>query len=190
MYDFLIYVILTLITPGPNTITSMTNGIRYGFRKGFHFNIGAFLGFSVLMTLSLIFSKAIERVLPDARSVMAVIGCAYMLYQAYRCLFKKLADIASEEGTASIRSGFFLQFTNVKAILFGMTAMSNYIIPVWNSIFVQLFGAILLALLALICAVLWLAGGAVLGSFIRRYEKTVNLISAGLFVYCGIRLLL
>lgn len=54
---FCSYVLLTAITPGPNTIMSMSNAAKYGFKKAFPFNVGVLLGFLVVMGLCAAFSS-------------------------------------------------------------------------------------------------------------------------------------
>ena len=52
MFDwltFLTYAILTTITPGPNTIVSMSNGSQRGFFRGISLNVGMWCGFTIVM---------------------------------------------------------------------------------------------------------------------------------------------
>ena len=52
MFDwptFLTYAVLTTITPGPNTIMSMSNGSRRGFFRGIPLNLGMWCGFTIVM---------------------------------------------------------------------------------------------------------------------------------------------
>ena len=139
MADFLIYALLVIITPGPNTIMSMRNGIEYGFRKGIRFNYGHFAGFFAVMLLCLALSKTLLTYLPQAKPVLLVLGIAYMLYQAWKCLTWRDVPEAAGAGTpdggselpdgggekpgrafSGARSlalqGFLLQFINVKCI--------------------------------------------------------------------------
>jgi cysteine/O-acetylserine efflux protein len=37
LYPFLIYMVITTFTPGPNNILSMNNGLRYGYKKRWDF---------------------------------------------------------------------------------------------------------------------------------------------------------
>ncbi len=188
MREFFLYIIATLITPGPNTIISFSNGLRYGVRKGIRFNLGAFSGFSFLMLFCLLCSRTIYRIIPHIRPVMSVLGAAYMLYQAYRCL-KGSAISADASSTAGFKEGFLLQFVNVKAILFGITAMSGYIVPMVPSLALQCLFAIILALTAFLCAVLWLIAGAFTGRAAPLKGKYINYISGVLLIYCAFRLL-
>ena len=56
LYDFLIYCFITAYTPGANNLLSMSNAIRYGFRRSIRFNLGILAGFSIVMTVCTVFS--------------------------------------------------------------------------------------------------------------------------------------
>ena len=45
--SFLTYALINAITPGPNTMTSLSNGNRLGFRKSLPFSFGIWTGFSI-----------------------------------------------------------------------------------------------------------------------------------------------
>ena len=48
LYQFLLYIFVTAYTPGPNNIMSLSNAVRYGFKKVF-LSISVFwLGFPLL----------------------------------------------------------------------------------------------------------------------------------------------
>ena len=46
-FSFLTYAVVTAVTPGPNTLMSMSNGGRLGFRRALPFNFGIWAGFTV-----------------------------------------------------------------------------------------------------------------------------------------------
>ena len=50
-FSFLTYAVVTAVTPGPNTLMSMSNGGRLGFRRALPFNFGIWAGFTVVMLL-------------------------------------------------------------------------------------------------------------------------------------------
>lgn len=194
LLNFYIYVIITIVTPGPNTIMSMKNGISYGFRRGIWFNYGHGVGFAIDMLICLIFSETLLKHLPAARPVMLAIGVLYMLYQAYKCLTMP----AVEEGEADraslpsrfslVRQGLLLQFVNVKVLIFGMSAFSNYILkwdlPAGRSYIY----CVILAVIAFFCGVLWLTAGAAMRKLFTRYRRPVSIAMAAALVYCAVRL--
>lgn len=51
LHAFLLYVIIACITPGPNNILSMSNGIRVGIRRATPFNLGILCGITVVFGL-------------------------------------------------------------------------------------------------------------------------------------------
>lgn len=55
--NFITYVIITAITPGPNNIASMSSGSRQGFKKGLRFNFGILVGFVILMMIVTFFAE-------------------------------------------------------------------------------------------------------------------------------------
>lgn len=69
LYDFLIYCFITAYTPGANNLLSMSNAIRYGFRRSIRFNLGILAGFSIVMTVCTVFSTALYSFL-DRKSVV------------------------------------------------------------------------------------------------------------------------
>ena len=80
---FCSYVLLTAITPGPNTIMSMSNAAKYGFKRAFPFNVGVLLGFLVVMGLCAAFSSLLYEFIPSVKPYMLVLGAAYILYLAW-----------------------------------------------------------------------------------------------------------
>ena len=80
---FCSYVLLTAITPGPNTIMSMSNAAKYGFKKAFPFNVGVLLGFLVVMGLCAAFSSLLYEFIPAVKPYMLVLGAAYILWLAW-----------------------------------------------------------------------------------------------------------
>ena len=194
MLDFFLYVIITIITPGPNTIMSMKNGLAYGFRRGIWFNFGHCAGFAVVMTLCLLFSKTLLAWLPQAKPVLLAVGVLYMLWQAYKCLTMTAisGSRVNEEHLPPraflVRQGFFLQFVNVKVILFGISVFSNYILN-WSLSPAGQFGfCLVLAGIAFLCGILWLAGGTAMRRLFVRFLRPLGILMASALVYCAVRL--
>jgi len=69
---FLTYILTTTITPGPNTLMSLANGSRRGFRHGLPFNFGIWLGQSVVMVLCALLCNFLNHLIPKIRTPMLV----------------------------------------------------------------------------------------------------------------------
>ena len=48
MLDYLIYLIVMSITPGPNPILSMANAAEVGLRRGIRLNFGMLAGIAII----------------------------------------------------------------------------------------------------------------------------------------------
>ena len=133
---FCSYVLLTAITPGPNTIMSMSNAAKYGFKKAFPFNVGVLLGFLVVMGLCAAFSSLLYEFIPAVKPYMLVLGAAYILYLAWGIWRDKPhAEKKSRfSRTNTVAAGAALQFVNVKVILYGITSLSSFVLPHYDSL--------------------------------------------------------
>ena len=49
--DFFLYCFVSLATPGPNTLMSLENGRRKGFRQGVRLNLGMLCGLIIVTLL-------------------------------------------------------------------------------------------------------------------------------------------
>lgn len=190
LYDFLIYCFITAYTPGANNLLSMSNAIRLGFRRSVRFNIGILAGFSVVMTICTIFSATLYSLLPRLKMVMQILGAAYMLYLAWK-VWKSSADLSADGGKeASFLSGMILQFANPKIYIYAITAMSLYILPIYQSAGALAGFTVILSVIGASGSFVWALFGAAFCRFFSRHTKAVNLIMACLLVYCAVSLFL
>lgn len=190
LYDFLIYSFITAYTPGANNLLSMSNAIRLGFRRSMRFNFGIMAGFTVVMAVCTAFSATLYSVLPKVKIVMQLLGAAYMLHLAWKVC--KSSDDLSTDGSseAGFLSGMILQFANPKIYIYAITAMSLYILPVYQSAGALVLFTIILALIGSSGSFIWAVFGAAFCKFFSKHTKTVNIIMALLLVYCAVSLFL
>lgn len=106
---FFSYVIVTTFTPGPNTIMSMSNAAKYGFKKSLPFIFGVFAGFITILALSGIFSLSLYKIVPSIKPIMTTIGAVYILYLAWK-IYKSEpnTDNDYEKATNTFISGMLL----------------------------------------------------------------------------------
>ena len=126
---FFSYVILSTITPGPNNIMSMSNAVRYGFMPSLPFNFGVLAGNLCVMSACALFSSLLYELIPTIEPFMLCAGAAYILWLAAAVLRSKPREAQTGDFANSFTAGTALQFVNVKAILYGITAMSSFILP-------------------------------------------------------------
>jgi cysteine/O-acetylserine efflux protein len=191
LYPFLAYVFVTTFTPGPNNILSMSNGLRYGYRRTLGFLVGITSGFLVVMLISGLLNVALVSLVPQIRFWLNLFGAAYMVYLAAHIVFSKPSEEDPRQNELNtFGAGFVLQFVNLKGILYGVTVFALFITPVYqNPLTVSLF-APLLACIGFIAVSSWALGGNLFRSFLRKYERWFNLVMGALLVYTAIASLL
>lgn len=189
---FFSYVFLTAFTPGPNTILSMSNAGKYGFKRSFPFNIGVTIGFFIMMVCCAAGSSLLYRFIPSIKPVMLCLGAAYLFWLAWNVWRDRPHKERKEGGSQNslLISGMALQFVNVKVILYGLTAMSTFILPHYHS-FGSIAGFVLiLTAVGFAGTFCWALFGAAFERFFQKYGKILNAIMALLLVYCGVMMLL
>ncbi|MFA9380635.1 MAG: LysE family transporter [Acetanaerobacterium sp.] len=188
-YTFLAYIFIMAFTPGPNNIMAMTNASRYGFRKSFPFNLGILVGFSIVMAVCAVFSTMLVTIIPSIKPVMIVLGAAYMLYLAWKILRSSSIKM-KESKSAGFVTGMLLQFVNPKIMIYGITAMSTYILPYYNEPHEIALFASLLVFVGFSGTVCWSVFGMMLYKLFLNHAKVMNTIMALLLVYCAASLFL
>lgn len=186
---FFSYIFLTAFTPGPNNIMSMSIAGKYGFWKGLRFNVGVFFGFLCVMTVCAVFTRFLYSFIPVLEPVMVYAGAAYILWLAWTVW--RDASHSESSGrieTNSVLNGMILQFINVKVILYGLTAMTTFILPYYRSIPALTVFILILSLAGLAGTCCWSLFGAAFNRFFSSHRKLLNLGMAIFLVYCAISL--
>ena len=193
MFDwpvFLTYAVLTTITPGPNTILSMSNGSRKGFFKGLPLNLGMWCGFSLVMIGCALLCSLLSSWLPVIKQPMLYLGAAYLLWLAWKT-WRRTGEIEEKEGKGDFLTGFAMQFVNPKVMLYGVMSYEAYILPVFERNIPALLGfAFVLSTIGFVNGLLWSAGGSAIQWLYRRHGKIVNACLALALCWCAVKLLL
>ncbi len=188
--SFFTYATVTAATPGPNNIMSMANAGKWGFRRSFGFNVGIFLGMTLVILLCTVASNAVYGLIPSIEKPMQVLGALYMLYLGWK-IFTAPASLEQGHVPCLFTSGMFLQFINAKYYLYCIMSLQVYILPHYqgNMPMLVLF-AFLLAFIGFAFTVLWALGGALLKNIFTKHAKLVNTVLALCMVYCAVSLFL
>lgn len=182
---------MTTFTPGPNNILSMSNGLRYGYRRTLGFLAGITSGFLVVMLISGLLNVVLVSLVPQIRFWLNLFGAAYMVYLAAHIVLSKPAEEGPRQNELNtFGAGFVLQFVNLKGILYGVTVFALFITPVYQSPLIVSLFAPLLACIGFIAISSWALGGNLFRSFLQKYERWFNLVMGALLVYTAIASLL
>lgn len=190
LLSFLLYVFVTSFTPGPNNIMAMLFANKYGLKKTIRFCLGVGAGFFVIMLLCIFFNLLLENFIPRIEFIMTILGAVYMLYLAIKIITSKNNDKDNNgDKNNSFLTGMLLQFINPKGILYGITAISTFILPYHTSNFSLLFFSLFLAFVGFMSTFCWSMFGSIFQTFLSAYKSQFNVIMALLLVYSAISIL-
>ena len=185
---FLTYTLITALTPGPNNILALSSVNQHGFRRSLRVLAGMSAGFLVLMLVCGIFTYTLISVLPSLTNWLVWIGAAYILWLAWKIANSSPAADDSSKRPLSFWLSFWLQFANVKIILYGITALSAFVLPYTQNILSVTAVSVLLAVIGCLGNLVWALAGHLFQSIFRQYGRLVNRVLALLLIYCAVRM--
>ena len=181
--NFLIYCVINAFTPGPGNILALNTVTNYGYKKGKSLFFGIFAGYYVVQILCAIFVYGVNSLLPNVMEVMKYIGAAYILWLAIHIAFSKPSTENAEQ-SASFLQGFMLQFVNVKIYMFGVTALTGYVVGYMFSFPALLFFELVIATIGTIATCTWIGLGVLIQKFYLRHFRVINIILALTLLEC------
>lgn len=184
--SYLPYTLVTAFTPGPNNFISLYAVSQNGWRKGKNVLMGIAAGFLCVMVICALFCYELAKYVPAAAGVLKYVGAAYIVWLAIHVARSKPED--SESKPMSFWKGFWLEFVNVKIILYAITVYTGYVLPYDTSLLSLLIHAVCLTLIGVAGCVTWAAVGGVLQKFIAKYYRPFNIIMALILIWCAVSL--
>ena len=181
--NFLIYCIVNAFTPGPGNILALNTVTNYGWRKGRPLFLGIFAGYYVVQILCALIVYGVSTFLPNVMSVLKYIGAAYILWLAIHIAISKPTQ-GSMERSASFLKGFMLQFVNVKIYMFGITALTGFVVPHNSTLAVLLFFEIIIATIGTIATAAWIGMGVLIQRFYSKHWRVINIVLALTLLEC------
>ena len=179
----LIYCVINAFTPGPGNILALNTVTNYGIRRGRPLFIGIFLGYFAVQSLCCIFVYALNSLLPSVMNVLRYIGAAYILWLAIHIAISKPSEDSTDK-FASFFEGFMLQFVNVKIYMFGVTALTCYIVPYFTSFHMLYLFELTIAVIGSIATASWIGLGAVIQKFYLEHFRVINIIMGLTLLEC------
>ena len=167
--SFLSFCFINGITPGPANLCSLSTAMNEGKQAALRQWRGLFTGFAIVS-----------------------LGSAWMAWNIIRPVF--LPGSAKERqqdrsaGKASFWSGLFVQLTNVKIIVFCMTALSSFVLPYTKDFLSLLLVGAFLPFTGPVCNLAWLFDGVKLQKLFQQHRMVISLLMALSLVYCVISL--
>ncbi len=119
LYAALTFILVTTFSPGPNTLSSATMGLIYGYRRSLPYRAGIGTGFFMLMLFCAHISELLLQRFSALQPYLSIIGAAYIVYLALMTLRADLRITGSDQMPLRFANGMVLQFVNVKVIIYG-----------------------------------------------------------------------
>ncbi len=175
---FLAITIAWMFAPGPATLFSVNNGIRYGAKKAVLATFGNILAFQILVLLSILGLGAVLAASTMAFQILKIIGALYLIYLGFKLwtapiiAFKESDNFDQQDASQSalFRRAFLITFLNPKALIY-ISALLPQFINVNNFEIVNLLTITLtIALLQFIA----FSSYAILSSNIQVWLKNEN----------------
>jgi threonine/homoserine/homoserine lactone efflux protein len=115
-------------TPGPNTTLSTALAANGGFKRALPFVCGVPVGWGLLLSVCAFGLGGLILAAPWAVWVVKGVGCAYLLWLAYKLSGATQLTQADE---TKLRAGFghavVLQFVNIKAWMFALAVVAGWL---------------------------------------------------------------
>ncbi|MFI3285345.1 MAG: LysE family translocator [Rikenellaceae bacterium] len=161
---FMLFVIVTTFTPGPNNITSLTFCLNQGYAKTVPYMLGIISGlFVVQLSLATALFSVSSSSIAEVVGWMKYLGAAYILYLAFKTFSININWNESNPLTKShFFDGFIFQAINPKVYFFSVTFLTTFIN--YDSVSYLQLTLLALALCALtfVAVSLWGVVGAVI----------------------------
>jgi len=136
MINFLLACLFILSTPGPGVLSTAGLGAAYGFRAGYAYIAGLFVGSNLVMFSVVSGLAAIVLQINGLRTILLIASTSYLVYLAARIAFagSKVGFIHSDK-KLGFGSAITLQIINPKAYVVGTTMFSGF--PIFPDAFIQ-----------------------------------------------------
>lgn len=180
----LIAILAVGYTPGPANIYAMSCSLRYGCRASMRMWCGLLCGFLTAALLAAAAAHLAGMAFREYVPYLRYLAAAYIIYLAWKTY---RAGISSEGDTQpTFASGFVVQLTNAKIILFDLSCYSAFVLP-YSQRFLDLLPVTALLILAGPGAnLVWLLAGGAIKPFVFRYAKTVSAVMAVALLLCAV----
>jgi threonine/homoserine/homoserine lactone efflux protein len=179
------------VTPGPDMMLCLAQGMRSGPRAAWAASAGVSAGSLVHVTMAGLGLGAVVTAFPWALIVIRWLGVAYLLYlavQAFRSSRMKITDQGMRPLRA-FRAGFFTNLSNLKVIWFVLAFIPQFVVADAGPVFGQFltFGA-MIALGGFMINGLVGAYAGTIGAKLVRSSKVLGYVTGSIYAALAARL--
>jgi threonine/homoserine/homoserine lactone efflux protein len=165
---YLIFALITSITPGPNNFMLFVHGKAYGLKNSIPIMLGIFLGFSAMLYITGYGMASFLSLNSGLGLVLKIIASGWLLYLAY--ILSKISSVIDTNGNVNIGfvQAFFMQFVNPKAWIMAINSAVAFL-PKFENIHLNVFVfTVIFGLIGIPCMVTWV----LVGDYISKMLKS------------------
>jgi threonine/homoserine/homoserine lactone efflux protein len=121
---------------------------------------------------------------------MKVLGAVYLGYLIVKTIAPSRRSETKETGNnnKSFLAGASLQLINIKVILFGITVLSSYLLPYYESVPILILFSLLMSSIQLTGNIVWTLLGSMMNKLFNTHRTVLNIIIATMLLYCIVKL--
>ena len=186
MSGFIIYILVSIFTPGPNNIFASASSAKVGFFRTLPFMFGVLVGTFIVFYLTGLFNVYLYENVRVISQVIGILGGLFILYLALS-MFRTRHDggkLMIENGRLFLMA-VLLTLINPKAIIFGLT-VAAYFLKLGFDPGGMLLLSIINAILCLLSVFVWGFFGHTMKLYLNKYRLQFNILMAILLAYSGI----
>lgn len=178
---YVIFALVTSITPGPNNYLLFSYGKKYGIKDSGKLMLGISLGFSVLLYIA---GYGIGKIVTQSTLVALIFKVVCSLWLFYLAIVLSKIQSTETENTgfkAGFMQGFFMQFVNPKAWIMAISSAGAFL-PQLSNIHLSVFVyTIIFAMIGAPCMISWVTFGDVIAKILKS-EKSNKILGVILFI--------
>lgn len=178
------YMLVCSFTPGPGNILALNTTSQFGWHKGKRLIWGICAGYACVQFLCTLAIYGLNSFLTPVLSVLKYIGCIYMVWMSVQ-IFRSKPVKDKEDGQASFREGFFLQFVNVKIYFYITTLLMLYLVPNISTLPGLLLAGVGVVSIGGAACLAWAVLGIKMQRIYEKYYKRINFILSLFLLYCA-----
>ncbi|MEM9222953.1 MAG: LysE family translocator [Pseudomonadota bacterium] len=195
IFTFIVASAAIVIVPGPTVSLIIANSLRAGPAAGMANIFGTQVGLATMILVLALGLDAVVAFMGEAFVYIKVAGAAYLIYLGVK-LLRGDGSLAQREGAQKSHvgyavQGFFVIWSNPKALLFFGAFIPQFVDPAANAaVQVLVYGALFMVVATIFDGAYALAAGRAGRLLTRARLRVVERLSGGFLVMGGIGLAL
>lgn len=187
--SLLLAILLVGYTPGPANLFALHCSMKNGVRKALVMWFGLLTGFTVVAVIAAVVTHEVGAMMGRYVVILKYLGCVYIFYLAWQ-IYHSSGQTKGTDKTCSFLSGFIVQLTNAKIILFDLMVYTTFVLPYSHCLIDLLVVTALLELAGPGANLVYIFAGGFLHGLFQRHARLIDTVMAILLAGCAVYLLI